>query len=479
MNKNIFFCLLLFLYLDVSAQQWEQTGIITGGGFYGLLYTYMNDNGTIVASGNTLADGENGIFNVFQYDEAGSWNQLGFDFEVPDSYSQMCYYTLNSSGNRVALAYMKYPNYGNGILIRVFEYNGSSWEQLGADIIGDERLVRSLSFNLEGNRLLVNKYDIAAQRYKVEIYEYNGISWGEQQEIEGLENSYISAYSCDGSTIAGAYYQESSDDLSDIHVYTYNGNEWVQKGNTITGFVSDFNLRAGISFNSNGNIIAIGDPNKTSSSNTDDPGHVYVYSYSENTDTWEPMGQVLEGEQVWDKFGHSVNLNADGSRILISAPSSNNWMGKVKAYDYDATTGSWLQIGEDIEVIDSPYYYFGTSLCLSEDGKHIAVGATTEQTPYTGRVYTFKLEDEMNVAEILPKATIVLYPNPVKEVLYFTGKENIRSIQVFDLNGKLLITKQTDNQSFSELNVVNLQKGVYLVRITSTEQVHEFKIMKQ
>jgi hypothetical protein len=70
---------------------------------------------------------------------------------------------------------------------------------------------------------------------------------------------------------------------------------------------------------------------------------------------------------------------------------------------------------------------------------------------------------------------VTVYPNPTNSILYVNGMQNA-SIQIFDLAGKLLINQQNaDNQ----INVSNLQNGIYSVKITNESGTVIRKFVKQ
>ena len=80
----------------------------------------------------------------------------------------------------------------------------------------------------------------------------------------------------------------------------------------------------------------------------------------------------------------------------------------------------------------------------------------------------------------LPENSIVLYPNPAKEVInveYTMYKQmDIEAVDVIDVYGKLVRTVvETNNHSplqTARINVSNLSAGLYFVRVTtSTSQI--------
>jgi len=61
------------------------------------------------------------------------------------------------------------------------------------------------------------------------------------------------------------------------------------------------------------------------------------------------MGQTIEGEQIQEGSGWSVDLSSDGS---VLATSSKNYdgitgpnSGGVRVFRYNATIGLWEQVG--------------------------------------------------------------------------------------------------------------------------------------
>jgi uncharacterized delta-60 repeat protein len=67
---------------------------------------------------------------------------------------------------------------------------------------------------------------------------------------------------------------------------------------------------------------------------------------------------------------------------------------------------------------------------------------------------------------------IVLYPNPVKDILNITLKENIQinSVQIYNTLGELVIN-QSDKNGISTINVSNLNKGVYSIILNSNKKL--------
>ncbi|MFC0343624.1 T9SS type A sorting domain-containing protein [Epilithonimonas hispanica] len=72
------------------------------------------------------------------------------------------------------------------------------------------------------------------------------------------------------------------------------------------------------------------------------------------------------------------------------------------------------------------------------------------------------------------KAKVLVYPNPVVDVVHVDDK-NLKSIALYSMEGKKLVETQSN-----ELNVSKLPKGVYVLRIvTSDNNIVSKKIIKK
>jgi len=82
-------------------------------------------------------------------------------------------------------------------------------------------------------------------------------------------------------------------------------------------------------------------------------------------------------------------------------------------------------------------------------------------------------EDLMSSSESIRKNTLLVYPNPVSDILNINGTESAKT-EIFDLNGRLLLS------SFEmTINMSSLENGIYLARITDIlDKVQTKKIVK-
>lgn len=71
-------------------------------------------------------------------------------------------------------------------------------------------------------------------------------------------------------------------------------------------------------------------------------------------------------------------------------------------------------------------------------------------------------------------SALTIYPNPVKDILNIKTSDKILAAQIYNLNGQLVTTFNSDTS-----NVSGLAKGVYLVKVTTDKGIVSKKIIKE
>ncbi len=74
----------------------------------------------------------------------------------------------------------------------------------------------------------------------------------------------------------------------------------------------------------------------------------------------------------------------------------------------------------------------------------------------------------------------ILYPNPVKSMLYFeSSKMNVLSTQVFDSTGKMIFENSNSGAFLTNIDIEHLSTGVYVVKLMTPEGEKIFKVIKE
>lgn len=81
----------------------------------------------------------------------------------------------------------------------------------------------------------------------------------------------------------------------------------------------------------------------------------------------------------------------------------------------------------------------------------------------------------LGVNQSVAPATISIMPNPVANVLHFSGSESVNSVTVTDASGRVVLTPKAAN----DIDVSGLSTGVYYVSVQSGAGVSVQKMVKQ
>ena len=363
--------------------------------FFGDAISFSSD-GSILAAGATGHSGSRGHVRIFSYTPSGvsSWTQLGADIDGLDtSHRNGHSVSLSSDGLRVAMGAPQYKVIGqnnNDIgHVRIFDYNGSAWVQVGADIVGKtagDYFGDSVALSSDGSRVAIGAPGFSSNFYggdrrgHVRIYELQSGSWTQlgadiAGEAANDESGSQITISSDGLRVAiGAGANDGNGSNSGhVRVYDYNGSAWVQVGADIDGEAAGDFCGSGVSLSSDGSILAVGaSSNDGGGTNS---GHVRIYKYTPSgVSSWTQLGaDIDDGNASGDS--EAVSLSSDGSRIAIGAKFYPNFgRGTTRIYDYNSESDSWTQFGANIDG-EANSDYSGDALSLSPDGSRVAIGA--------------------------------------------------------------------------------------------------------
>lgn len=59
---------------------------------------------------------------------------------------------------------------------------------------------------------------------------------------------------------------------------------------------------------------------------------------------------------------------------------------------------------------------------------------------------------------------LLIYPNPVSDVIYLNSEELIKSVSVYNYDGRLMLSHEVGKKQ-SEVQVSDLHSGIYLIRV--------------
>ncbi|HLF63948.1 MAG TPA: T9SS type A sorting domain-containing protein [Saprospiraceae bacterium] len=370
--------------LTAQIQLGEDIDGETAGDRFGRRVSMSYDGNRVAISSDA---NNNGTGHVRLFDWNGSsWVQLGTDIDgeaAGDNSGKSI--ALSGDGQRVAIgAFGNDQNGMNSGHARVYEWDGTIWKQLGIDIDGQgagDQSGFAVSLSSDGSRLAVGA--IAARLTAnqsirpghVRIFDWDGESWVQVGEsIEGVANQnfegWALSFSEDGHRIAvgapGVNFP--SDNQGHVRIFEWNGSSWTLLGSSITANPDGFVFGYSVSLSADGNRVIAGDHQSP-------PFTGFANAFEWNGSAWTQMGQVIFGEGEGDLCGISISMSSDGNRIVVGARDNDGGgsdAGHARIFDWDGT--SWIQVGKDIDG-EAESDQSGWHLSLSGDGNRISIGA--------------------------------------------------------------------------------------------------------
>ena len=258
-------------------------------------------------------------------------------------------------------------------------------QQLGSDIDGEaasDEFGSSVSMNAVGDRMAVGGWrndGTGDNAGHVRMYALSSGSWsqmGSDIDAEGAGDymGWRLSMNAAGDRVAiGAYLNDGNGtDAGHVRIYSWDGSAWSQMGSDIDGEAAGDNFGFSVSINSAGDRVAIGGPENDESASR--AGHARVYAYANNA--WTQLGSDIDGEAVNDRSGRTVSINAAGDRVAVGTGENDgtaNNAGHVRVFEY--ASGSWTQLGGDVDGEATLDYFAHWSLDLNAAGDHFVVGA--------------------------------------------------------------------------------------------------------
>jgi hypothetical protein len=405
-------------------------------------YLYRNDSGTYVditnSSGISL-EGQLSFCSIFfDYDKDGLQ-----DIYVSNDKEENINRLYKNLGDGVFQDVSDFSNAGvdvSAMSTTLGDFNNDGW----FDIYITNTPFSQIS-SIVGNVLLKNNGDGTFTNIATETgTSFDSLGWGSvflDADNDGLLDLYVSS-SLDGSAqfLSSAFYHQQNDETFIIP--------------QDIGFSSD--LRESYS-------NAIGDINN------DGKPEIVVVNDTENNFLWQNntsnqnnwLKVKLEGViSNRDGIGNTIEINVDGQSQYrytlagegyLSQNSFYEFFGIGEAAEVDYVKVTWTATGET-ETINN---ISSNQSIIIKEGSGILSNDT-----------------------VLKATTFGVYPNPSNNGIFkiTTTNQEIISLQVFDLSGRLII-KKSDISNNDEINLSQYQKGIYMARLSSKTKNEVLKLI--
>lgn len=213
---------------------------------------------------------------------------------------------------------------------------------------------------------------------------------------------------------------------------------------------------------------------------TKEKNYIIAHTYYSNQDIFPSLLLIdSTGNYLWSKYysrmanslsgsiGKYAHQVSDGGYFLISYGQS----GAIGDTTYCIKTDSAGNIGcyDSLYALNSNIYQNTTSInsLISLSGVTIA-NAVFPDGYQTNNINTYC--SSVGINETLNDSFILVYPNPSTDIFTFSGLERSNSIEIFDLTGRLIYSRITQNNS-ETIDLINQSRGMYFYRISNKKEV--------
>ena len=222
---------------------------------------------------------------------------------------------------------------------------------------------------------------------------------------------------------------------------------------------------------SNGNIVTAITDDATAST-----------LYKNYTSNGQPITSFGNNGTVSLKNTFATGIKIFSDKIYLAGANKNYDLVLWRFNADGSFDTAFNKTGEYIETSHAGAEW-AESFDINSDGSIIAAGEyplDPNANPWdseNNKIFLAKyLVDESLATENLsPQAKVALYPNPVKDILYFSANGKVAKADIYDLNGRLVKAAAVSNNS---VNVSNLSKGVYFIVLHTDKGVIKEKFIK-
>jgi hypothetical protein len=284
----------------------------------------------------------------------------------------------------------------------------------------------------------------------------------------GAVSSYTFTNVTANHTIDASFTQQSSGTTYSEDFNDGSAQNWIEVSGTWSVSGNEYNNST-----NGGNELAVYDGDTFSD---------YTYTASVKPD-WGNLYGVVFNYQDNNNY-YLLSLDASPKDIeLIKVQSGNSTTLATSTY-----TGGGEDVYSTIEVTNDGSY---TSVQVNGSPVFTDVATTTFSSGKIGLYSNFNpiYADDIEViaggqtttSTITASAganDVVIYPNPVTNTLNITHISKTDRVEIMDLSGKIILTDASSDASTTEVDVSNLKKGVYLLKLTGSKNNKVIQFIK-
>ena len=318
------------------------------------------------------------------------------------------------------------------------------------------------------------------------------LALGFHPQVEAYMNNNIDTKSCLGTdcidsctrTIAGVTVNQSNENSFIVNIDDVISNSWIYR-------IYEQNTTPG-SFNTiNSNSILFDDDVK--------PNTYYVIQVGNNCSNGN-VGGSFQSNYLTDDDWCSGRIFTDTGGLNGNYPSNQNFLktfypedsaNKISftINDFDLEDGADFMTIYDGESINSPIFLDGENLTgnnltttyfeASNNTGAITVSFTSNFANANNSGWEILVSCETLSTLEFSEDDISIYPNPFNDKLFITSKVDFDKVLIYDINGKQVYKKNLKSQTENDLNLNQLNTGLYFLKLINKDASYIKRILKR
>lgn len=472
--KTIFTTLAL-AFSSLAFSQSEAPGIIWNkdftsssdtGSFSAEDILQLSDGNFIVASG--ISENSNIIAELTKVSDNGNiiWQKKypnvikGYPYSTRQDSNGNLYLISEEESTSLDTQFYKLDSSGNFVWKKNISFSGYNNYIDEITILSDNTILLCGSYYTEEDDLdggnFFTKYDTNGNQIWIKTKQHNGYPASGILQILPTN---------DGGYLGGGNMMDANEKFSG-YIVKYDAQRNIVWEKTIDISPNGDTFFESMIINSNGEIIISG-TNENSNANN----NLFV------------IKKDASGNDIWSKSYDLASGNINKMKIIEFSPNeytlaystynNNGYDDKVlKKINNDGST-AWEHNYNDI--ISPENNYYGGITKTTDNNLMLLTRKITNGTDPKHSLY--KLGGSLAVANF-STSQLSIYPNPTADFINIKTKNNqkISKVEIFDLSGRLI---KTEMQNTNSIDVKSLNKGSYLLKVSSNEESVSSKFIKQ
>jgi hypothetical protein len=166
------------------------------------------------------------------------------------------------------------------------------------------------------------------------------------------------------------------------------------------------------------------------------------------------------------RYGNNSTIYTESMKVAIGTSPSAAAMSGNELADHPSITGGVPTTNTfNFTPISSGVYYFGFNAYSIADQFNLYLDDISITDPLLGN-------------NSFDSSNFTYYPNPVKNTLNLSYNQEISNVEVFNLLGQK-VSSNVINANAAQIDMSNLSKGAYMVKVSSNNQLKTIKVIKE